>query len=187
MQRGQQRLIDYLVEENRILEAKHGRRRSGSPTKSALGSHERGRPSAASCSTSTQPSPLPTPSCDGTESSLLIDRDTKFTENFRRVPHDSAIEIVRTPARCPQANGVAERFVGTVRREVLSRMIFFGIASLTHALREFVDQHDLRGRNHQGIDNELIESEPGVGSAVGQIQRRNRLGGLLRYYHRSAA
>ncbi len=117
----------------------------------------------------------------------LIDRDTEFTAKFRKPLKDSGIETVLTPARCPQADGVAERFVGSARREVLGRLIFFGIGSLNRALREFVDCHYLRERNHQGIDNRLIEPGPGVGSPIGDVARRDRLGGLLKYYHRTAA
>lgn len=65
---------------------------------------------------------------------LLIDRDSKYTNQFRRILSDSGIEPVLTPPRCPAANGVAERFVGSARREVLDRLIFFGIGSLTRAL-----------------------------------------------------
>ncbi len=118
---------------------------------------------------------------------LLIDRDTKFTAKFRKLLKDSGIETVLTPARCPQANGVAERFVGSARREILDRLIFFGIRSLNRALREFVNHHYLRERNHQGIDNRLIEPERDICSSVGEVARRDRLGGLLKYYHRPAA
>ena len=117
---------------------------------------------------------------------LLIDRDSKYTDQFRRILSDSGIEPVLTPPRCPAANGVAERFVGSARREVLDRLIFFGIGSLTRALGEFVDHHYLRERNHQGIGNELIEPELGVGAGEGVIRRRDRLGGLIKYYHRGA-
>ena len=118
---------------------------------------------------------------------LLIDRDSKYTEHFRRLLKDSGIEPVLTFAKCPQANAIAERFVGSARREVLDRLIFFGIGSLNRALHEFVNFHYLHERNHQGLDNQLIEPDPGVGSAAGEVARRDRLGGLLKYYHRAAA
>ena len=66
-------------------------------------------------------------------------------------------------------------------------MIFFGTGSLTRALDEFVEHHYLRERNHHGIGNELIDPEVGVGAAEGVVHRRDRLGGLLKYYHRGAA
>ena len=57
---------------------------------------------------------------------------------------------------------------------------------MTRALGEFVDHHYLRERNHQGIGNELIDPKVGVGAAEGVVRRRDRLGGLLKYYHRGA-
>ncbi len=80
----------------------------------------------------------------------LIDRDTEFTAKFRKPLKDSGIETVLTPARCPQADGVAERFVGSARREVLGRLIFFGIGSLNRALREFVDCYTCMNETTKG-------------------------------------
>jgi putative transposase len=50
---------------------------------------------------------------------LIRDRDQKFTDRFDDVFRSDGIEIVRTPFRAPQANGVVERFVRTVRSECL--------------------------------------------------------------------
>jgi hypothetical protein len=76
--------------------------------------------------------------------------------------------------------------VKSIKDECLDRMIFFGTASLDRALREF-EAHALHERNHQGIGNEIIEPDPGVGSTTGVVRRRERLGGLLSYYYRRAA
>ena len=65
-------------------------------------------------------------------------------------------------------------------------MIFFGDRSLRRALREY-ETHYLRERNHQGLDNQLIESSNVVAFSEAPIQRRERLGGILNYYHREAA
>ena len=69
-------------------------------------------------------------------------------------------------------------------------MIFFGRGSLEHSLKEFV-AHFHQERNHQGLENKIIEPgiEPGieVGRVKGEIQARERLGGMLRYYYREAA
>jgi hypothetical protein len=64
-------------------------------------------------------------------------------------------------------------------------MIFFGVESLRRAISEFVD-HYHRHRNHQGIENTIINPGDEVGRAHGLIEREDRLGGLLRYYHRAA-
>ena len=69
---------------------------------------------------------------------------------------------------------------------LLDRMIFFGERSLRKAVAQFL-LHYHGERNHQGLDNMLIEPGEEVGHAEGDIQCRDRLGGLLRYYHRWAA
>ena len=57
---------------------------------------------------------------------LLRDRDSKFTASFDQVFHSEGVEVVRLPYRAPRANSIAERFVGTCRREVLDNMLIFG-------------------------------------------------------------
>jgi putative transposase len=57
---------------------------------------------------------------------LVHDRDTKFTAAFDAVFAARAIEVLTTPVRAPRANAYAERWIGTVRREVLDRMLVLG-------------------------------------------------------------
>ena len=70
--------------------------------------------------------------------------------------------------------------------ECLDRMIFFGRQSLERAVTEYVEHYHAE-RNHQGLGNELIEPDEEVGSVAGKIECRERLGGMLKYYHRRAA
>ena len=74
----------------------------------------------------------------------------------------------------------------SIKEECLRRMIFFGEESLCGAVSSFVD-HYHRERNHQGLDNEIIDAGDEVGQKVGEIQCRERLGGMLRYDYRDAA
>jgi len=67
-----------------------------------------------------------------------------------------------------------------------SRMIFYGEASLRNAIREFVEYYH-HERNHQGLENRLIDPKLQVGSAEGSVECSERLGGMLRYYYRDAA
>lgn len=114
---------------------------------------------------------------------LLMDRDTKFTEQFRTILKGEGVTPVRLPARSPNLNAYAERFVRTIKEECLDRMILFGEPMLRHAVANFI-LHFHAERNHQGLDNKLIEPEPSVGSLEGEVVCRERLGGLLKYYHR---
>ena len=115
---------------------------------------------------------------------LIIDRDPRFTANFRFILESSGVKIVRTPPRSPNLNYFAERFVRSIKEECLSRMIFFSEKRLRAAIREFVD-HYHRERNHQGLENKLIEPG-GEANGTGEVVRESRLGGLLSYYCRAA-
>ena len=88
--------------------------------------------------------------------------------------------------RAPNCNAYAERFVRTIKEECLNRMIFFGEASLRRALHDFT-QHYHRERNHQGLGNQLIGPDSTPSRTSGAVRCRQRLGGLLRFYHRQVA
>jgi len=119
---------------------------------------------------------------------LIHDRDSKFTDSFRAIVKSSQVEPLKLPARSPNLNAFAERWVKSVKDECLSMLILFGEASLRRALREYVTHHHTE-RNHQGKGNVLLfplnhSSAPGSDQSV---HCRERLGGLLKYYHREAA
>jgi putative transposase len=92
------------------------------------------------------------------------------------------------PARSPNLNAFAERWVRSVKSECLSKLMLFGEGSLRHALTNFCDHYHAE-RNHQGKDNKLLFTRPGPPgvSRRGAVRCRERLGGLLKYYHREAA
>ena len=117
---------------------------------------------------------------------LLMDRDTKYTEEFRDYLDREGVKPVRCPVRAPNCNAFAERFVRCIKDECLNRMILFGEASLRRALREYVAHYQTE-RNHQGVGNRLLEPLSNVGSANDPIHCRERLGGMLNFYYREAA
>ena len=117
---------------------------------------------------------------------LILDRDSKFSKAFRTLLKGAGVEVVRLPYRSPNLNAYAERFVRSIKDECLSRMIFFGERSLRRATREYA-AHYHRERNHQGIDNRLIEPSGSAEPALSTIECAQRLGGMLRFYHRAAA
>jgi len=96
----------------------------------------------------------------------------------------SGVRIVLTPIQAANANAHAERFVRSIREECLDRLILFGERRLIRVLDEFV-AHYHGERNHQGLGNDLIAADPLPGNGT-HVRCRERLGGLLRYYHRAA-
>ena len=119
---------------------------------------------------------------------LLHDRDSKFGSSFRQLMASGGVQSLALPARSPNLNSYAERWVRSIKEECLSRLILLGEGSLRRALQHYVP-HYHEERNHQGKENQLLfpsqaaqESKP-----AGVVQCQERLGGLLKYYHREAA
>ena len=118
---------------------------------------------------------------------LLHDRDTKFCQSFRALIQTGSVNPLRLPARSPNLNSYAERWVRSVKEECLSRLILFGEPSLRRALQQYIE-HYHGERNHQGKDNRILfPSRPEAGGNMGAVRCRERLGGLLKYYEREAA
>jgi len=118
---------------------------------------------------------------------LILDRDPLYTRAFREILKTAGVKVVRLPARSPNLNAFAERFVQTVKSECLARVIPLGEQHLRHMLTQYVE-HYHKQRNHQGLGNQLIEPLPANSNAIeGAVRRRERLGGVLSYYYRAAA
>jgi hypothetical protein len=119
---------------------------------------------------------------------LLHDRDTRFRRSFRALIESGSVETIRLPARSPNLNSYAERWVRSVKEECLSRLILFGESSLRRALQQYV-LHYHEERNHQGKENLILFplGPEGVRKRKGAVRCRERLGGLLKYYEREAA
>jgi putative transposase len=119
---------------------------------------------------------------------VFHDRDAKFFAEFQETLAAGGVKCLPLPARSPNLNSFAERWVRTVKEECLSKLILFGETSLRKALREF-EAHYHTERNHQGKGNVLLfpyAEEPPVKRGP-SIRCHERLGGLLKYYYRKAA
>ena len=115
---------------------------------------------------------------------LIIDRDAIFSPRFKSILRGSGVEILLTAYQAPNMNAYAERFVRSIKSECLDQMVFLGKESLVRAISEYAEHyHD--ERSHQGIGNEIVNGAKAEGE--GDIEARERLGGLLKYYHRRAA
>jgi putative transposase len=117
---------------------------------------------------------------------LLHDRDTKYTLSFRAIIKSGHVKTLVLPAHSPNLNAYAERWVRSVKEECLSKIILFGECSLRRALREYVEHYHAE-RNHQGKSNVLLFPRASGIRPDGPVRCRERLGGLLRYYHQEAA
>jgi putative transposase len=117
---------------------------------------------------------------------LIIDRDSKYSEQFRRLIGDTGKKVIRLPPRSPNLNAYAERFVRSIKGECLDRMIFVGQASLRRAVREYIEHYHTE-RNHQGLENRLLHPTTEAPADSGTINCHARLGGTLNFYYRKAA
>jgi transposase InsO family protein len=120
---------------------------------------------------------------------LIHDRDTKFCPAFQRTIEAVGVKTVKLPAKSPNLNAFAERWVLSVKNECLSKLILFGEAALRRCLTSYL-AHYHGERNHQGKENVILfpsESVEGSGPREGSIVCRERLGGLLKYYCQDAA
>jgi putative transposase len=116
---------------------------------------------------------------------LIRDRDTKFTRAFDDVWRSTGAEIIRTPVQAPNANAVAERWVGTVRRECLDQLLVVGCQQLVRVLRTYVEHYN-EHRPHRSLAHATPVPSEGAGArsapSIGQLRRRDVLGGLIHEY-----
>ncbi|HEY2764053.1 MAG TPA: integrase core domain-containing protein [Pseudonocardiaceae bacterium] len=111
---------------------------------------------------------------------LIRDRDSKFTNIFDVVFASEDIRILRTPVRAPRANAIAERWIGTVRRELLDRILILNHRHLETVLTEYV-AHFNDHRPHRALHHAAPLPPPASPSDL-RLRRRNRLGGLIHEY-----
>ena len=119
---------------------------------------------------------------------LIHDRDPLFTEAFEAILAERGVKCVRIPARSPNCNPHAERFVKTVRDECLNHLVLFGERHLRYVIKEFM-AHYHRERFHQGLAGQLIEAQTSSANPKvprGEVVCRSRLGGMLNFYYREA-
>jgi putative transposase len=117
---------------------------------------------------------------------LLHDRDAKYCASFRAIIETGRVKTLVLPARSPNLNAYSERWIRSAKEECLSKIILFGEGSLRRALHEYV-AHYHSERNHQGKSNVLLFPRITETRREGRVRCRERLGGLLRYYHQDAA
>ena len=122
---------------------------------------------------------------------LIRDRGSNFTAAFDAVFQAAGTRIVRTAVQAPRMNAICERLVGTVRRELLDRVLILGEGHLRAVLTEYQVHHST-ARPHQGIAQRVPDGEHDGGHLTvadldrGPIHRKPVLGGLINEYSRAA-
>jgi putative transposase len=114
---------------------------------------------------------------------LIHDRDSKFSGGFDHVFQSEGIAVIRTPVQAPNANAHAERWVGSVRRECLDRLLVFSRRQLEHVLRVYTSHYN-RHRRHRSLafrPPEQANKGPTPLRALphAQLSRRDLLGGVI--------
>lgn len=124
---------------------------------------------------------------------LIRERDSKFTRDFDEVFHSEGIRVIKAPVRAPKARAHAERWVGTVRRECLDRLLIVGRRHLQHVLATYT-LHYNEHRHHRALGQRPPDAQPPSWSeppvtdpiALERVRRRELLGGLLHEYQLAA-
>jgi putative transposase len=118
---------------------------------------------------------------------LIRDRDAKFTAAFDAVFTAIDVRVIKTPVRAPRANAIAERFVGSIRRELLDRILIVNQRHARGVLREY-ERHYNTHRPHRTLDQAapLRPLPQRTTTEIHDVRRRDRLGGLLHEYQQVA-
>jgi putative transposase len=121
---------------------------------------------------------------------LLRDRDAKFAAGFDAVFHASGIEIIKTPRQAPRANAICERLIGTLRRELLDRILILNEPHLRRLLDRYATHYN-RHRPHCELGQHPPAADnPGprrvADLTITHVRRSSILGGLINEYHRAA-
>lgn len=131
---------------------------------------------------------------------VMHDRDTKFTASFDEALKSADLKVVKSAYRSPNTNAFVERFIQTIKQECLDYFIVFGQRHMDHLVSEMTAYYH-EERPHQAKENDLLaptaippgkkrsrkKAEPPDVMPISQIECRQRLGGLLKHYHRKAA
>src|SRR6266516_7889512 len=114
---------------------------------------------------------------------LVRDRDAKFTAAFDAVFTAVGIRIIKTPAQAPRANAIAERLIGSARRECLDQMLIAGERHLRLVFGEYADHYNTH-RPHRRLNQNppAGHTDPPANGTTARVVRRDRLGGLIHEY-----
>jgi putative transposase len=124
---------------------------------------------------------------------LIRDRDGKFAREFDEVFRSEGIRVIKAPVRAPKARAHAERWIGSVRRECLDRLLVVGRSHLQHVLSNYTRPYN-EHRPHRALGQRPPLSEPPPRGEramadvidLDRVRRRDLLGGLIHEYQLAA-
>ncbi|WP_222434921.1 integrase core domain-containing protein [Blastopirellula retiformator] len=120
---------------------------------------------------------------------LIRDRDTKFQPAFDAAIEADGAEVKVGAFRSPNTNAFVERFIQTIQQECLDKFVVFGEPHMDYLVNEFLDFYH-EERPHQGKGNSPLTPSNSIAPevvSIGSVACRERLGGVLKHYHRQAA
>jgi putative transposase len=119
---------------------------------------------------------------------VVHDRDAKFSGAFDEVFRAEGVEVIRTPIQAPKANAVAERWIGTARRECLDRMLILSRRHLEATLLDYATHYNSH-RPHRALGMQAPAPRSrlrALGKEPPAVRRRDVLGGLIHEYEIAA-
>ena len=121
---------------------------------------------------------------------VFRDNDRTYGNGVKESLDSCGIEEVRTAYHCPWQNPFVERFVGTLRRELLDHVIVLGQGHLEQMLQEFIEEYYHPARPHQGLHGDTPIPQPKADAPITgptKLISTPILGGLHHRYQRVAA
>ncbi|MFB4283907.1 integrase core domain-containing protein [Nonomuraea sp. MTCD27] len=101
---------------------------------------------------------------------VIRDRDAKYTQAFDAVFHAEDVRVILTPPRAPRANAICERLVGTLRRELLDRILILGTGHLRRVLAEYAAHYNAH-RPHQAPNQRHPDADPTKPTPIVDLNR----------------
>ena len=119
---------------------------------------------------------------------LVRDRGSQFVDAFDEIFRTEGLKILQTPVRTPVANTFAERWIGSIRRELLDRTIIWNRRQLERLVADYIEHYNAH-RPHQSLDQRPPAPDHGptqTPPATVTVLRTSRCDGVINEYRNAA-